>query len=130
MPTINKIQAIQILDSRGLPTVLCEITLNNDLSAIAMVPSGASTGSKEALELRDGNEEYHGKSVLSAVNNINGKIRKKLTGIDITNQDLIDRTMIDLDGTNDKSRIGANAILAVSLAKDFVNAIMPPLAPE
>jgi enolase len=122
MPTIKKIQAIQILDSRGLPTVSCEITLNNDLSAIAMVPSGASTGSKEALELRDGNEEYHGKSVLKAVNNINGKIRKKLTGIDITNQDLIDRTMIDLDGTNDKSRIGANAILAVSLAAAHVGA--------
>lgn len=106
----------EILDSRGNPTVEAEITLANGIFATASVPSGASTGSREALELRDGdNNRYHGKGVTKAVNNINTTIRKALIGLDI-NQVLVDKTLLSLDNTVNKSIMGANAMLAVSLA--------------
>ena len=106
----------EILDSRGNPTVEAEITLANGIIATASVPSGASTGSREALELRDGdNNRYHGKGVTKAVNNINTTIRKALIGLDI-NQVLVDKTLLSLDNTVNKSIMGANAMLAVSLA--------------
>ena len=106
----------EILDSRGNPTVEAEITLANGVTAVASVPSGASTGSREALELRDGDEKrFHGKGVSKAVNNINTVIRSALIGLDI-NQVLVDKTLLSLDNTPNKSIIGANAMLAVSLA--------------
>jgi len=106
----------EILDSRGNPTVEAEITLANGVKATASVPSGASTGSREALELRDNdNNRYHGKGVTKAVNNINTVIRSALIGLDI-NQVLVDKTLLSLDNTANKSIIGANAMLAVSLA--------------
>lgn len=106
----------EILDSRGNPTVEAEITLANGVTSVASVPSGASTGSREALELRDNDENrYHGKGVSKAVNNINTTIRDALIGLDI-NQVLVDKTLLSLDNTPNKSIIGANAMLAVSLA--------------
>ena len=116
MSKIQSIKAIQVLDSRGLPTVACRITLDNLLTAGVMVPSGASTGEKEAIELRDGLEDYMGKGVLKAVDNINNLIAPSLLGQDPSNQESIDQQLIELDGTEDKSNLGANAILAVSLA--------------
>ena len=114
---IEKIFAREILDSRGNPTVETEVITNRGFRGVASVPSGASTGAYEAVELRDGdNERYGGKGVLKAVDNVNTEILHALRGIDIFNQTLIDSTMIHLDGTNDKSRLGANAILSVSLA--------------
>lgn len=114
---IQKIQAREILDSRGNPTVACRVTLANGLSAEAMVPSGASTGAHEAIELRDGNKKrYAGKGVLKAVNNINKIIAPKLKGHDVFSQRKIDELMIKLDDTKNKSKLGANAILGVSLA--------------
>ena len=114
---IKSIHAREILDSRGNPTVACCVTLKNGVSAEAMVPSGASTGSHEALELRDGDKKrYSGKGTLKAVNNINKKIAPKLIGKDASAQRKIDELMIKLDGTEHKSKLGANAILGVSLA--------------
>ena len=116
MPKISEVNAIQVFDSRGVPTVSCKITLDNGISAFSMVPSGASTGSKEALELRDNEENYHGKGVLKAVSNINNKLAPLVLGKDPINQFEIDQILIDFDGTYDKSKIGANSILAISLA--------------
>ena len=116
MSVIRSIQAIQIIDSRGTPTVSCKVTLENGICATSMVPSGASTGSREALELRDGNEAYLGKGVSKAVANIHEIIAPALIGMDVTNQQDIDEKMLALDGTSSKSKLGANAILGVSLA--------------
>ena len=117
MSEIISVKSIQVLDSRGNPTVEAEVTLKDGTSGRASVPSGASTGSREAVELRDGNNEiYLGKGVLAAVENINSEIQTALIGHDIYDQSSIDQIMIDLDGTENKSRLGANAVLAVSLA--------------
>jgi len=116
MSSIRSIKAIQVLDSRGLPTVSCKVILDCGIEAIAIVPSGASTGTKEALELRDGGNAYMGKGVEKAVNNINIHINPLLEKLDPEDQKSIDKKLIDIDGTSDKSNIGANAILAVSLA--------------
>jgi enolase len=114
---IKKITAREILDSRGNPTVECLVELENGIKAKASVPSGASTGEHEAVELRDYDEKrYGGLGVLKAVKNIEQKIAPELVGFDITGQEKIDRTMIELDGTENKKKLGANAILAVSLA--------------
>ncbi len=114
---IKKIIARQILDSRGNPTVEAECTLQSGVTARASVPSGASTGSHEAVELRDGNKQYFsGKSVLKAVKNVNGPIAEKISGMNAVNQGDVDAAMIRLDGTPNKAKLGANAILAVSLA--------------
>jgi enolase len=114
---ITSIHARQILDSRGNPTVEADVTLENGVMGRAAVPSGASTGSHEAIELRDGDpKNYGGKSVLKAVANANGEIAQAIVGMDADDQAAIDQKMIALDGTPNKSRLGANAILAVSLA--------------
>ena len=122
MSKITEIKAIQVLDSRGVPTVSCSITLDNNISAHSIVPSGASTGTKEALELRDGNTDYLGKGVQKAVNNINNILKPALINLDPCQQREIDNIIIKIDGTSDKSNIGANAILAVSLALSHVAA--------
>jgi enolase len=115
--TIDKIFAREILDSRGNPTVEVEVTLEGGAKARAAVPSGASTGAHEALEMRDGDKaRYGGKGVLQAVGNVNGKIAARLRGMDAMTQAAVDRAMLDLDGTPNKSTLGANAILGVSLA--------------
>lgn len=115
--SIAAINAREILDSRGRPTVEAEVQLNNGASGLAQVPSGASTGTFEAHELRDGDKSrYGGKGVLTAVQNVKDKITPALLKLDAVNQSLIDRTMIKLDGSANKSNLGANAILAVSLA--------------
>lgn len=117
MTHIADIRAFEVLDSRGNPTVQAEVELTNGVVATAFAPSGASTGSREALELRDGDAgRYLGKGVLTAVNNINVQIRKLLIGFDASDQRAIDRAMIEADGTDNKANLGANAILAVSLA--------------
>jgi enolase 1/2/3 len=116
MPAIKEILAQEILDSRGQPTVLAGLTLDNGLCAQAMVPSGASTGENEALELRDGGRRYLGKGVLQAVKNIREVIAPELKGRSPLQQMAIDKLLCDLDGTPSKSRLGANAILAVSMA--------------
>ncbi|QZX48938.1 phosphopyruvate hydratase [Mycoplasma sp. E35C] len=113
---ISKVFAYQVFDSRGFPTVACEVTLKDGSKGLAMVPSGASTGEKEALELRDGGDKYFGKGVMKAVNNINKKIAPSILGVDASLQKDIDNHMIELDGTKTKSKLGANAILAVSMA--------------
>lgn len=114
---ITHIHGREILDSRGTPTVEAEVTLENGCRATASVPSGASTGENEAMELRDGDKSrYFGKGVLKAVENINEIIAPALIGTDVFDQIKIDRTMTGLDGTDNKSRLGANAVLAVSLA--------------
>lgn len=113
---IQHIVAREVLDSRGNPTVACRVTLRSGISAEAKVPSGASTGSHEALELRDGGKRYGGKGVLKAVKNINEIIGPVLCGVDVSRQQDIDHVMIELDGTSSKKRLGANALLAVSLA--------------
>jgi enolase len=105
------------MDSRGNPTVQAEVTTNKGVVGVAAVPSGASTGEREAVELRDGNKKrYNGKGVLKAVANVNGAIRKAVKGLKIDDQKNIDETMIELDGTPNKRRLGANALLAVSMA--------------
>ena len=116
MLKISAVKAIQVFDSRGLPTISCKIILENGISASAIVPSGASTGSKEALELRDNDSNYHGKGVLNAVNNVNKKLSQLIIGKDPNDQQLIDELLISFDNTPDKSSVGANAILSVSLA--------------
>src|SRR5690242_18307422 len=117
MPAIADILAREILDSRGHPTVEVDVVLESGAVGRAAVPSGASTGAHEAVELRDGDKSrFGGKGVQNAVANVEGEIFDALSGLDPTEQVKIDQTMIDLDGTPNKSRLGANAILAVSLA--------------
>ena len=116
MSLIKIVKGRQVFDSRGNPTVEAEIILTDGSIANAIVPSGASTGRYEAYEIRDKNEDYLNKSVFEAVNNINNKISKVLINKDSTHQSEIDKLLIDLDGTENKSNIGANAILAVSIA--------------
>jgi len=124
MVKIRKIKGRQVFDSRGNPTVEAEIFSDDGHYASAIVPSGASTGTYEAFELRDKeNKNYLGKSVFKAVENINGPIAKTLNNIDINNQTKIDKTLIDLDGTEQKKKLGANAILAVSIASIKLAAI-------
>ncbi len=115
--TIVHVEAREILDSRGFPTLEASVVLEDESCGEAAVPSGASTGEHEAVELRDGDaKRYHGKGVLNAVEFVNGEIAEAVTGLDAADQEDVDQTMIDLDGTPNKSRLGANAILAVSLA--------------
>ncbi|GAB6034381.1 phosphopyruvate hydratase [Galenea microaerophila] len=117
MPLIKDIKAREVIDSRGNPTVEAEVYLEDGSMGRGISPSGASTGSREAIELRDGDQSrYMGKGVLTAVNNINTEIRDALLGKEATEQAAIDQLMIDLDGTENKGRLGANAILAVSIA--------------
>ena len=116
MSVIKKIIARQIFDSRGNPTVEVDVITKNEIVGRAAVPSGASTGQHEAVELRDAGEDYCGKGVLIAVSNVNDIIAKELVGKSVFDQRIIDNTMIDLDGTENKSVLGANAILGVSLA--------------
>lgn len=117
MSAIIDIIGREVLDSRGNPTVEAEVFLESGVSARAAVPSGASTGIREAIELRDGDpKRYCGKGVLKAVEHVNGEIAEALLGVEVSDQPYIDRTMIELDGTDNKSRLGANAILAVSMA--------------
>ena len=116
MTLIEAISAREVLDSRGNPTVEAEVTLTGGATGWSIVPSGASTGAAEAVELRDGGDRYGGKGVLTAVDNVNERIAPALMGVDATRQEHIDRIMIDLDGTPNKANLGANAILAVSLA--------------
>tara|TARA_Y100001970_G_scaffold6546_2_gene7502 strand:+ start:6824 stop:8095 length:1272 start_codon:yes stop_codon:yes gene_type:complete len=116
MPKIDNLKAIQVLDSRGLPTISTEVMLDDGTRANAMVPSGASTGQKEALELRDGGNAFHGKGVKKAIRNVNETMKSALIGKNPLDQDHIDQILIDLDDTNDKSNLGANAILSVSIA--------------
>jgi enolase len=125
---IESVRALEILDSRGNPTVRVQLTLDNGVKASASVPSGASTGENEALELRDGDKKrYGGKGVLKAVANVNQTIAPKLAGMDVAKQAEIDRLMIDLDGTPTKSKLGANAILGVSMAAARAAAIAADL---
>jgi len=120
---IKKIRAREVLDSRGNPTVEADVILNNGIMGSAMVPSGASTGQREALELRDGDKSrYLGKGVTQAVDFVNNEINDSLLGMEISNLQSIDQRMIDIDGTESKSRLGANSILAVSLACAHANA--------
>ncbi len=124
MSKINKIKGRQVFDSRGNPTVEAEVFLEDGNRASAIVPSGASTGTHEAFELRDqDNKNYLGKSVLAAVENINRSISKSLNDFDIFDQRRIDKTLIDLDGTRQKNKLGANSILAVSIAASKLAAI-------
>jgi enolase len=116
MAGIDAVHARQILDSRGNPTVEVEVTLDSGAKGVAAVPSGASTGEFEAVELRDGGREWGGKGVSKAIANVNGEIAGAVSGTDPTDQAALDRTMIELDGTPNKGRLGANAILGVSLA--------------
>lgn len=117
MPKIADIRAREVIDSRGNPTVEADVILDSGTKGRAIVPSGASTGSREAVELRDGDKSrYLGKGVLKAVENVNTVIKEALIGMDATAQSVIDQAMIDLDGTENKGNLGANAILAVSLA--------------
>ncbi len=121
---IQSIIAREILDSRGNPTIAVRVTLQNGLSAEAMVPSGASTGKHEALELRDHNaKRYNGKGVLQAVKNVHQSIAKKLIGKNVLQLQQLDDTMLQLDGTSNKAKLGANAILGVSLAAAQVGAL-------
>ena len=123
MTEIANVKAREILDSRGNPTVEADVTLSNGVMGRAAVPSGASTGAREALELRDGDKDrYMGKGVTKAVGNVNGEIRSALIGMDVADQDGIDKKMIELDGTATKERLGANALLAASLATAHANA--------
>ncbi|MGA0011630.1 MAG: phosphopyruvate hydratase [Flavobacteriaceae bacterium] len=116
MSIIVDIYARQIFDSRGNPTVEVDVITENGILGRAAVPSGASTGEHEAVELRDGGSDYMGKGVQKAIDHVNGEIADELIGMSVFEQNLIDQTMIDLDGTPNKSRLGANAILGVSLA--------------
>src|SRR5882724_898184 len=116
MSQIESIHARQILDSRGNPTVEVEVVLQSGSRGVAAVPSGASTGEFEAVELRDGGPQWGGKGVSKAVANVNGEIAEALTGARAAEQSALDRTLIELDGTPNKGRLGANAILGVSLA--------------
>ena len=129
MSIIISIHARQILDSRGNPTVEVDVLTENGILGRAAVPSGASTGEHEAVELRDGGSAFMGKAVTKAVENVNTIIADKLVGNSVFEQNQIDRTMIDLDGSPNKSKLGANAILGVSLAvaKAAANELGMPL---
>src|SRR3989442_8595544 len=130
MSAIAALRAREIIDSRGNPTLEAECLLEDGAAGRAAVPSGASTGEHEALELRDGDaKRYHGKGVSKAVRNVTGKILPALRGVDALDQLTVDRIMLELDGTETKSKLGANAILAVSLgtAKAAAEAIGIPL---
>ncbi|MEL0454787.1 phosphopyruvate hydratase [Flavobacteriaceae bacterium SZ-1-7] len=129
MSAIINVHARQILDSRGNPTVEVDVVTENNILGRAAVPSGASTGEHEAVELRDGGKTYMGKGVLKAVDNVNTVIAEELLGVSVFEQNLIDKIMIDLDGTPNKSKLGANAILGVSLAvaKAAANELNMPL---
>tara|TARA_R110002020_G_scaffold85914_6_gene212000 strand:- start:172227 stop:173516 length:1290 start_codon:yes stop_codon:yes gene_type:complete len=129
MSIIINIHARQILDSRGNPTVEVDVITENGVLGRAAVPSGASTGEHEAVELRDGGKDYMGKGVFKAVDNVNSIIAQELLGVSVFEQNLIDQTMIELDGTPNKSNLGANAILGVSLAcaKAAANELNMPL---
>src|SRR5258708_5695203 len=117
MSSIVDVVAREILDSRGNPTVEADVLIESGVMGRAAVPSGASTGSREALELRDQDKgRYGGKGVLKAVEHINTEISEAIMGLDAQEQSFIDKTLIELDGTDNKSRLGANAILAVSMA--------------
>ena len=116
MSQIDAVHARQILDSRGNPTVEVEVSLRSGAAGRAAVPSGASTGEFEAVELRDKGEAYLGKGVTTAVANVNGEIAEAVKGLDALEQAALDQALIDLDGTPNKARLGANAILGVSLA--------------
>src|SRR5918995_730222 len=117
MSSIVDVVAREILDSRGNPTIEADVLLESGVLGRAAAPSGASTGSREAIELRDGDKKrYGGKGVLKAVEHVNTEIVEAIVGVDATEQSFIDRTLIDLDGTDNKARIGANAVLAVSMA--------------
>ena len=123
MSAIKEVSGLEIVDSRGNPTVEAEVLLASGARGRAAVPSGASTGSREAHELRDGDQKrYLGKGVMRAVANVDGEIAKAVTGLDAADQAALDRRMIELDGTHNKARLGANAILAVSLASAKANA--------
>ena len=122
MSKIKNIYAREILDSRGNPTVEVDVLLESGAFGRAAVPSGASTGEREALELRDGGDRFLGKGVQKAINNVNTLIREKLIGMEASNQELVDNMMIELDGTKNKERLGANAMLGVSLAVLKANA--------
>ena len=124
MAKITNIKAHQVFDSRGNPTIETEIHLDDGVKASSIIPSGASTGSHEAFELRDvENKNFLGKSVLKAIDKVNGEISKALKGFNINDQEKIDRTLIELDGTKQKKRLGANTILSVSLASCKATAI-------
>jgi len=130
LTSIAEVRGRQVLDSRGNPTVEAEVFLDGGANARAIVPSGASTGEHEAVELRDGDENiYKGKGVLKAVENVNGEIAEAVAGMDAANQRALDGKMIELDGTDNKGRLGANAILAVSMAaaRAAANAFDMPL---
>tara|TARA_B100000795_G_scaffold184724_2_gene140231 strand:+ start:2141 stop:3427 length:1287 start_codon:yes stop_codon:yes gene_type:complete len=129
MSIIISVHARQIFDSRGNPTVEVDVTTENGILGRAAVPSGASTGEHEAVELRDGGKDYMGKGVLKAVGNVNNIIAQELLGVSVFEQNAIDQLMIDLDGTSNKSKLGANAILGVSLAiaKAAANELGMPL---
>ncbi len=116
MSAIRRVHARQILDSRGNPTVEVDVWLESGASGRAAVPSGASTGEFEAVELRDGGQDWNGKGVTQAVANVNGEIAQAVVGLDALDQAAVDRRMIELDGTPNKARLGANALLGVSLA--------------
>src|SRR5918996_1410350 len=117
MSAIVDVIAREILDSRGNPTIEADVLLESGVMGRAAVPSGASTGSREAIELRDGDKKrYGGKGVLRAVEHVNTEVCEAVIGVDATEQSFVDKTLLDLDGSENKSRLGANAILAVSLA--------------
>lgn len=113
---IESVSALEVLDSRGNPTVQVEVVTDGGFCGCAIVPSGASTGAYEAVELRDNNERYNGKGVEKAVHNVNSKIAKEIEGMNVYEQNKIDNKMIELDGTDNKSKLGANAILGTSMA--------------
>jgi len=130
MSQIARVHARQILDSRGNPTVEVDVLLDSGAFGRAAVPSGASTGVHEAVELRDGGDAYGGKAVTKAVANVNGEIAAAVHGLDPADQETLDRTLIDLDGTPNKGNLGANATLGVirtaSLAVNTVGQSLPP----
>ncbi|HHJ18319.1 MAG TPA: phosphopyruvate hydratase, partial [Gammaproteobacteria bacterium] len=123
MAKIKDIKGRQIIDSRGNPTVEADVILDNGLRGRAAVPSGASTGAREAIELRDGAEAFGGKGVSKAVGHINTVIKDAVVGMDVDDQQALDQCMIDLDGTHNKARLGANALLAVSMANAHAGSV-------
>ncbi|NDK18418.1 MAG: phosphopyruvate hydratase, partial [Zetaproteobacteria bacterium] len=129
MSTIIQVHARQIFDSRGNPTIEVDVITENGTLGRAAVPSGASTGEHEAVELRDGGKDYMGNGVLTAVKNVNEIISPEIVGYSVFEQNLIDKVLIDLDGTPNKAKLGANAILGVSLAvaKAAANELNLPL---
>src|SRR5690554_840029 len=128
MAKIIDVKAREVLDSRGNPTIEADVLLEGGFFGTACAPSGASTGSREALELRDGDKSrYMGKGVLKAVANVNNDIKAALVGVDALDQRALDNIMLKLDGTDNKAKLGANAILAVSLAAARI-ALAPSLA--